>query len=231
MENKIFYYAVLGSFLVHAVFIAAFSFQKQKRAKKMSSSMEVIYQKIKPQQPEKPVSEVKNIQVVKDEPEIDEKVEILPQNRDMSSLMKTHIKDMTKLGRDFQLEKRPMKKISRLDDRGKIKIPLLRSEKITNVRYLTYNQNIREKIKQKAYEYIDHPDFKEGEVYLTFILDASGFLKRIKVIEANTQANAYLKDIGIRCIKESSPFPPFPEDLNYPELTFNVIISFEVQGL
>jgi len=32
----------------------------------------------------------------------------------------------------------------------------------------------------------------------------------------------------LRSIKDANPFPPFPKDLNYPELTFNVVISFEV---
>ena len=55
-----------------------------------------------------------------------------------------------------------------------------------------------------------------------------GELQRVKVIENETKANDFLRAVGIRSIKESGPFPPFPKELRYPELTFNVVISFEL---
>ncbi len=229
MENRIFYYAILCSLLIHAAILGFYPWRKSKAAKDVPTKMEVTYQKIVSKSEKQEPSAAKNIKVLKEKTEVKETVDIIPQRKDVSPMMRKNIKDMTKLKRPFKLEKKRMEKISRLSNRGKIKIPLLRSEKITNIKYLTYNQNIREKIKQKAYEYIDHPDFKEGEVYLTFILEASGILKEVQIIEGKTTANAYLRKIGLRCIRESSPFPPFPRDLDYPELTFNVIISFEVQ--
>jgi hypothetical protein len=33
--------------------------------------------------------------------------------------------------------------------------------------------------------------------------------------------------VGVKSVQEAGPFPPFPQDLNYPELTFNVSISFQ----
>ena len=40
--------------------------------------------------------------------------------------------------------------------------------------------------------------------------------------------NPYLRDIALRSIKASS-FPNFPKELDYLQLTFNVVISFEIE--
>jgi len=104
----------------------------------------------------------------------------------------------------------------------------LKSEKITNPKYINYHEVIRSKIKNRAYFYVNDPQFESGEVYLTFVLNSDGHLSRIKIIDEKTRANSYLRSVGLRSIKESSPFPTFPSDLAYPELSFNVIISFEV---
>ncbi len=109
-----------------------------------------------------------------------------------------------------------------------VSVPLLDSGKISNPKYLNYHEHIRNRIRSRAYLYVDNPQFDVGEVYLTFVLLADGALKQIKIIDQKTAANDYLRMVGLRSVKESSPFPPFPEDLEYPELSFNVIISFKV---
>ena len=113
--------------------------------------------------------------------------------------------------------------------RKQISVPMLKSEKINNPRYINYHELIRNKIKKRAYFYVDDPDFRAGEVYLTFVLSADGVLRGVKIIDANTRANDFLRAVGLRSIKEASPFPAFPKELQYPELTFNVIISFELE--
>lgn len=109
-----------------------------------------------------------------------------------------------------------------------VSIPLLDSGKISNPKYLNYHEHIRNKIRSRAYLYVNSPEFDVGEVYLTFVLLADGALKQIKIIEEKTDANSFLRTVGLRSVKESSPFPSFPEDLEYPELSFNVIISFKI---
>ena len=37
----------------------------------------------------------------------------------------------------------------------------------------------------------------------------------------------YLRSVALKSIKESNPFPPFPIGFNYPEFTFNLMISFQ----
>ena len=115
-----------------------------------------------------------------------------------------------------------------LEGKRLVAVPVLSSEKISNPRYLNYHDRIRNKIKDRAYFYIDDPNFQNGEVYLTFVLLSDGTLKAVQIINEKTTANDYLRSIGLRSIRESSPFPPFPADLKYPELSFNIVISFKV---
>jgi hypothetical protein len=74
---------------------------------------------------------------------------------------------------------------------------------------------------------VNHPDFEAGKVYLTFVLASNGALQQLQIIENKTFANDYLRTIALKSIKESNPFPPFPKDFDYPEFTFNLLISFQ----
>jgi outer membrane biosynthesis protein TonB len=92
--------------------------------------------------------------------------------------------------------------------------------------YKSYYQIIREKIKREAYAH--YKNLEEGEVFLSFILASDGSVKDLIVNNQKTTASPSLIDIANRSVKESSPFPGFPEKLKTnPQLSFNVIISFE----
>jgi outer membrane biosynthesis protein TonB len=107
-----------------------------------------------------------------------------------------------------------------------VSIPLLESEKINNPSYQSYYALVRARIKQRAY--FNYAEYYAGEVYLTFILNSDGSLKDLKIIEEKSSGGPYLRTIGLKSIKEATPFPQFPKALKYPELTFNVVISFQV---
>ena len=112
-----------------------------------------------------------------------------------------------------------------------VKIPVLNSDKGMEMgaRYMSYHEQIRDKIRNRANFYVNDSNFASGEVYLTFIVSSDGDLMQVKVIHEKTRANAYVRSVGLRSIKEAAPFPRFSRDLDYPELTFNVLISFEVK--
>jgi outer membrane biosynthesis protein TonB len=107
-----------------------------------------------------------------------------------------------------------------------VSVPVLESEKINNPSYQNYYSLVRARIRQRAY--FNYAEYYAGEVYLTFILNNDGSLKDIKIIEEKSSGGPYLRTIGLKSIKEAVPFPQFPKELNYPELTFNVVISFQV---
>lgn len=94
--------------------------------------------------------------------------------------------------------------------------------------YLNYYQSIREKIRKIVLN--NYPRYIAcGEVCLYFVLTSNGELKEIRVVEERSSQNRLLKEIAERSVYQASPFLAFPKDLNQPQLSFNVIISFELE--
>ena len=226
-ENKLFYYGLLLSFFIHCLALSYFSYQRKDQLKKTFKSIEVSYSVIKnPRQaPVMAVQPIESKMIHK--ADLPKDIKTTPEKLDPFLEMKNMNRASSRLPGDYKMGKKQMPGMESFSSNRKITVPLLKAEKITNANYLSYNQSIREKIREKAYQYVNHPDFANGEVYLTFVLQSNGILKATKVIEGKTSANVYLKEIGLKSIEESSPFAPFPKELNFPELTFNVIISFE----
>lgn len=109
----------------------------------------------------------------------------------------------------------------------KITLPAIEMAKIDNPSYISYYQIVREKIRRSAYQNYTHNEV--GEVYISFIISNDGIIKGVRLAEEKTTANDYLKDIALRSIRDASPFPNFPRELDYPQLSFNIIISFEIE--
>ena len=109
----------------------------------------------------------------------------------------------------------------------KITLPAIDLEKINNPTYVSYYQFVREKIRRAAYQHYTRTE--TGEVYLAFVISSEGALKDVRFLDDRSAPNSYLRDIALRSIRGAAPFPPFPKDLDYPQLSFNVIISFEIE--
>ncbi len=109
----------------------------------------------------------------------------------------------------------------------KITLPPIDIGKINNPTYIGYYQIVREKIKRAAYH--NYTRTETGEVYLSFIISCDGYLREIKLSQERSSASSYLKEIALRSVKDASPFPNFSKELDYPQLSFNVIISFEIE--
>ena len=109
----------------------------------------------------------------------------------------------------------------------KITLPPIDLDKINNPSYISYYQIVREKIRRAAYQ--NYTRAEVGEAYLSFLIFSDGSLKAVQLIEEKSSPSTYLKEIALRSIKEASPFPNFPKELDYPQLSFNVVISFEIE--
>ena len=221
MENRLFSYALIFSLLVHIAALWKMSYANICLKAKAVKTIEVIYPGLTLQ---------KKISSVPPKPLKGMKVDLLQaakaslqEQKSISSFMK----DMSKISDDFVHQGQKAKVVSQKPHKRKVSVPAVETQQINNPVYINYYQIVRSRIKDRAYA--NYGKFESGEVYLTFMLDAQGTLKRIKVIEERTHANQYLRQISARSIEESNPFPPFPSDLNYPELSFNVIISYEVE--
>ena len=108
-----------------------------------------------------------------------------------------------------------------------ITLPPIDLDKISNPSYISYYQIVREKIRRAAYQ--NYTRAEVGEAYLSFLISSDGSLKAMHLIEEKSSPSVYLKEISLRSIKEASPFPNFPKELDYPQLSFNVVISFEIE--
>lgn len=109
----------------------------------------------------------------------------------------------------------------------KIDFKVTDSDKTNNPLYLSYYQLIREKIRRAAYQNYNRD--ASGEVYLSFVISQEGGIKDVRIIDEKSSTNPYLKRIALESVQDASPFPNFPKELDYPQLSFNVVVSFELE--
>lgn len=111
--------------------------------------------------------------------------------------------------------------------RKKITLPPVEMDKMKNPSYISYYQIVREKIRRAAYQNYTHSEI--GEVYLSFSVSKEGNLKEVRQVKEKSTSNPYLIDIALKSIQDASPFPHFPQELDYLQLSFNIVISFEIE--
>lgn len=223
-ENKIFNIAIAVSLLVHFTVLLRLSQHKHQPKINPRKKTEITYQRIKKVDAQKEKEAIKPSKSIQERKLTKTPKALLKDDPTISTPL---VKDMAKLDGKFKLDQKHSVKIETKPVQRKISVPELKSEKINNPVYLNYYQVVRSRIKDRAYD--NYSKIESGSVYLTFVLFSDGTLKQIKLIEERTTANQYLKDVGLRSIQEASPFPAFPPDLKYPELSFNVVISFEIK--
>ncbi len=107
-----------------------------------------------------------------------------------------------------------------------VRLPKVSSPVMKNPAYASYYQVVRDKIKSVAY--LNSPISAGGEVFLSFILDSSGQLIALQIINERSIDNQQLRNLAYNFVKQAAPFPSFPPDLKHPELSFNVIIEFKL---
>lgn len=101
----------------------------------------------------------------------------------------------------------------------------LKSDLKNKAGYDNYYRIVREKIRRAAL--LNRPaDFQEGSTYLAFSVKKDGSLEGLKIISSKTIASAILKEAALKSVRDASPFPPLPNELNQDSIHFSVIISF-----
>ncbi|MDD4979940.1 MAG: hypothetical protein PHC54_01520 [Candidatus Omnitrophica bacterium] len=136
-------------------------------------------------------------------------------------------KDRQALSQKYTFTKPAFIKPDIIAVKKKITLPPIDINKINSPSYITYYQMVREKIRRSAYQ--NYSRVEVGEVYLSFVILSDGSLKETRLLQEKSSPIPYLREIALRSVKESSPFANFPKELDYPQLSFNVIISFEVE--
>ncbi len=227
-EDRIIYYALLASCFLHLCFLCFSYFVFFSSSKPKIKTMEIRYHAKPIEKKAERQPRIESVADLKETRKSAERFTKASVDKQISS--SSLLRDTQKLSRRIDVSDKQPLKMTNLVEKRSISVPVITTQKITNPNYVGYNDRIRDKIRNRAYFYIDDPQFQAGEVYLTFVVNADGSLKDLQIIGERTRANDYLRSVGLRSVKESSPFPPFPSDLTYPELSFNVVISFEVSG-
>jgi len=95
--------------------------------------------------------------------------------------------------------------------------------------YISYYRSVREKIRYYADKnYIKEGNASQGEIFLSFVITSRGELLHIMIIDAKSAEDLLLRNLAINSIRDASPFPIFPQDMTQHQITFNVVISFEL---
>ena len=228
-SNKIFQIALVISLVVHgAIFLRSPNFGlKQKALQKQEEQIEVQYLKPfkKIDLPDQSLAK-RNERLLK-----------LPEN---VSLKKNQLPpSLTKKDKIFESSKADLSikdaftkpsfiKPEVIAVKTKITLsPQQALDKNQSPSYLAHSQIVREKIKRALYQ--NYNRMEEGQVFITFVLTRQGRLKNVRLIDKKSSSNSYLRKIALESVKDASPFPGFPEELDYKQLSFNVVISFEIE--
>ena len=223
-SNRVFLTAILISTAVHGVILFQPSNLTLFSRNKQDKNVEISYLKASQKkdngsfmvknQPLPRAAAKQKTQSSAPPPYVD-KVAMFRQDRDASGLPRPSFSKPALVSPDIIAVKK------------RIVIPPIDIKKINNPIYVSYYQTVREKIRHSAYN--NFAQAEEGEVYLTFTLSSDGNISAIRLVEEKSSPNPYLRKVGFASIKQASPFPNFPKELDYPQLTFNVIISFEIE--
>lgn len=94
--------------------------------------------------------------------------------------------------------------------------------------YLTYGNYVRERIRRCLYSRFSRIDDK-GVVALRFSILTDGSLSDSLIIDEKSSSSSRLKQIALDGLKDASPFPRVPEELNGQDVTYTVFIHFIYQ--
>ncbi len=94
--------------------------------------------------------------------------------------------------------------------------------------YINYYHLIRERIRERLKGHYRNYH-GEGDVILLFMLNSDGSVAAVDAETALSVKDANLIRVAIASVKEASPFPPFPRELAYPKVAFDLTVSFKKQ--
>jgi len=226
--DKLFLTFLIISIVSHTAFLFNAPLRRQNRDTKTFQKIEITYQQVMPAPKKKQIKKHKPPEKAK----IAKNINVFKKTRGTPPRFGDYFK---KLNTDKNLIRKPTLNTQRPIIAGvkrirlqelKVDSSLAKSNLPKNPVYLKYYRTIRDKIRR--YAYYNYNRAYAGEIYISFLVTSEGSLKALKIIDEKSTSSDYLKEIAVRSIKDSAPFPPIPKELNYPELSFNVIIAFEL---
>ena len=92
--------------------------------------------------------------------------------------------------------------------------------------YINYYQLMREKVRRRLKRNYVYRS-REGEVSLNFVLDSGGNILSCSADQSRSASDRVLLETAKKSLRESSPFPPFPKDIDLPKMSFNLTVVFK----
>jgi len=216
-ESKNFQIAILVSVLVHSVFFLGIPGMPFLPSRRHLENLKITYYKIKEMPEKKKIIGKRPESIIKKLPKIKKEEILEPPKAAAEKTKKTKSETRRVTVAKKAKEKRFETVIKEEQDDAK------------KATYISYYRTVREKIRQRAdRNYPRNRSLGEGEVFLSFVVTSSGELLQIRVIDKASVNDALLRNIAIDSVRDASPFPPFPKGMSQYQITFNVIISFEV---
>ncbi|MBU1933116.1 MAG: TonB family protein [Candidatus Omnitrophica bacterium] len=216
-DNKTFQFALIASILFHSIFFLAAPHMPFTPSKRALKNIEITYYEIKKPAAKKELANKKSEPLMKRLPDI-KKEEIL-----------NPPKPIAKKPDEVKQPVKPVAELVEAKEKTFEKVVEEEKDDAKKATYISYYRAVREKIRQYAdRNYPATRRLGRGEIFLSFVVASSGELLRVKVIEERSVVDRTLRDIAINSIREASPFPPFPKGMRQYQITFNIIISFEL---
>jgi TonB family protein len=215
-ENRSFHVALLFSILVHSVFFTGVPRMPFLPSRKATEQLKITYYKIK-KEPKKEAVSKKSPPILEKLPEI-KKEEILKKPK---APAKAKVQTGPSSRRVIAIKKQKEKRFETVVKEEQ--------DEVKRATYISYYRAVREKIRQHAdRNYPKRRSLEEGEVHLFFVVSSSGELLQVAVLDKKSVPDSLLRSIAINSVKDASPFPIFPKGMRQYQLTFNVVISFEL---
>ena len=216
-ENKSFQLAVLVSVLLHSMLFIWLPHMPFLPSRRSLQTMEISYYKIK-EMPEKQTIAKKAEPIVKKLPKVTKE-----------DILKPPPRAAAKKVRKAEQEPRQMTALKDAKEKTFARVVEEEQDDAKKATYISYYRAVREKIREWAdRNYPKNKKLAEGEVFLSFIVTSSGELLQVMVVDEKSVASRFLRNIAINSIRDASPFPSFPKGIGHYQITFNVIISFEL---
>jgi hypothetical protein len=215
MMNDFIYKALFISITVHTILVCSSFWMKMPELRKMKQKkVEITYR------PANPKSLDIQQHTIKPAQKLDLQNSMLAANDTIGVKLSKDNQDLKGL---TMYDRKPVQISSAQVNH--VTVTPIKSEKINDPIYTSYQDRVRESIKERVYANYSRLD--RGNVYLTFIIASDGSLKDYQIIDDKTKASQNLRYISTKSLKEAR-FPSFLKGMTLPEYTFNIEIEYQV---
>lgn len=217
LANNSLRIAFLISFTLHALILLQLPHLKVLSREKPLPRLEVTYLKVQEIKPQRTSSKVR--------PPKASRQRIVTKDTSMQ------VKLVNKKNSSAAIKEEPKKKLleksAPVEQVEKIEIPPELPKEDEEL-YINYYQSVRGRIREFVIN--NYPRFVAyGEICLHFTLLSTGKLRELTIVGERSSPNNLLQKIAKKSVRQASPFNAFPKGLNQDELSFSVIISFELE--